>query len=317
MATGFGHQAWVGIGAESTFGTGVAATEFMEVLSIRHDPGQKAIQKPSLRGLTRKYYTQSKQSPTCGFKAQMGWEGFELLLVHALGSNVTTGAGTPWTHTMALANDLPTGLSVTINPDAAAIGGSSAIRYLGSQISKLTLTQAKEDFLTVDVDFLCQDLDLIALPSPSFPTFVGIDWEQMSTSASLWTNTALGLQSFELSIDNMLADDRYKLGQSKRIGFGRKGPREISCKVSGEFDALTAFNLYRNLTETGSSVASWSHTGSRALTLTMAGIMAESGAPQIDDAGPIMIEMDFVVRGSTPVANDELALVLTNTTATI
>jgi hypothetical protein len=59
----------------------------------------------------------------------------------------------------------------------------------------------------------------------------------------------IDISEFELTIDNNLAGDRYKLGQLARKGLGRGGHRTVTGKISKEYDSLSERNLFRNLTQ--------------------------------------------------------------------
>src|SRR5262245_57998791 len=125
MPTGFGTNAWLGWGQESTYGTGVVPAKWIEIMEESIEGKQSYISKPTLRSASLTQRVKSKKSVEGSFKFNFGFEGAEQLLKHALGSVGTVGAG-PYVHTFSLANVLPTGLTFEVNRDQAAIGGSSA-----------------------------------------------------------------------------------------------------------------------------------------------------------------------------------------------
>ena len=120
------------------------------------------------------------------------------------------------------------------------------------------------------------------------------------------------VKDFEVSVENALASDRYYLGSDKIRGLGRSGPRKVSGSFTKEFESLTEYNLFRNLTSSA-IVATWT-SGSQSLSLSMPNCYLQAGEPSLSDAGPIMQKFEFeAIRSST--AGDEFALTLINTTA--
>lgn len=312
MATGFGHVGWIGFGVESTYGTPVASSKYTELMSENFKFTQGQIPKPSLRRITQKHSVSRKKEVTGGFEAQFSYDGLELLLKHALGGNSTSGGGDPYTHTMSLATALPTGLTFNVNRDAAAVGSTSAFQYHGCNINKLTFKQELEDFLIVGFDVVGEDQGLIAIETPTYPTFIGADWEQLVVTIN---SVAVNPESVEITLDNSLATDRYKLGSLIRKGLGRNGPRNITGSMTLEFESLTAYNYYKNQSNVA-IVFTWTYSANRTLTITIPNAKFTGEEPEMGSAGPIKFKLGWQAYYSAA-DNDELALVLKNGTSTI
>lgn len=319
MAQAFGHNSWIGFAEETTYGTAVAPTKFLEITDDKIKGEQSRIAKPTLRSPSRKFSVRSKRSVGGSFGIQMPFEGAELMLKHAMGavsSNLVV-AGV-YLHTFTFSSNLPTGLTFHANRDATNIGGNAAFQYTGCQIDSLSLKQNLEDLLLAEVGVIGQDWGNVAVATPTFPTFKQIDWEMVSISTI--NGVIYPIESLELTIKNNLAKDRYKLGSRLRNGLGRAGVREVTGKVVFEFDSLTAVTLFQNLTQVN---AQFDFTGpvisgafNYNLSVVLPRISLRSGEPEVSDAGPIKLEVEFDALALTDNA-EFAALFLHNTLPTI
>lgn len=318
MAVGFGTNAWLGYGEESTYGTAVSTTKYAEIMEESIGGKQSVIGIETLRSASKSQTTKSKLSVEGSVKMALGYEGYERLLKHALGSNATTGpALSVYTHEITLASALPTGLTLVVNRDAAALGSGTAFQYSGCQITKATFRQAPEQLLEAEFEFLGSGWANIAVPTPTFVTFQPIDWTQLVV-CDLGGNT-IKCKEFELTIENALASDRYQLGSRTRTGLGRSGSRTITAKLVTELENLTLYNLYKNQTNVAFSIE-WSNalTGANLRRFRMDGNCNVQGDdPSVSDAGPIelTLNLEFFDQSSTP--NSELDISVVNTLSTI
>jgi hypothetical protein len=317
MSQAFGHQAFVGYGLEVTPGTGVSATIFNEFLDESVKLDQKRNYKPTLGSVSQRYSVRSKRKVGGTIKMPLLYQGCESLFKYAMGacSSSLTDV-TAYTHQFSLAAAMANYLTFVVNRDAAAIGGSSCFQYTGCQITKLMISQSAENFAELSVDIEGMDENLIAKPSPTFPTFKGVDWEMLSTFTI--GGTTIPVKTFELSIENPLATDRYKLGSQTRIGLGRNGARKVSGKVSLEFQDLNLYNYFRSLGTAGALVSTF--TGgtiagsSTAYTfqLNAPTVILQGSTPNVKDAGPVTIEMPFECDASAGADNSELTATIKN-----
>jgi hypothetical protein len=310
MSQGFGHNSFVGFGVESTWGTAVASTKFLEIQkeNFKADFGHR-MSKPSLRGVSQAHRTKSKTKVEGGFEFQVPTDGAELLFKNLLGANTTTGAG-PYTHTMTGAAAMLTGLTFNVCRDPA-IAASSGFAYAGCQISKLTLKQAIEDFLIANIEVVGKTQSFIANETATYPTFSGFDWEGFALTVN---SASQQPESFDFSYDNGLAADRYQLGQLTRKGLGRGSQRKITCGFTQEFASLTEYNLFLNLTNIA-VVATWTK-GTSSLALSMPACEITNAAPEVSDAGPVKAKFEFEAYKNSA-EGDECGLVLVNSVSSI
>lgn len=317
MSVSFGHNTWIGFGEESTFGTAVSPTKFLELQSEGLKGIHTRIPKPSLRRVSHDRRMNSKKSVEGSFEFYVGKTGGELLLKHALGSVLTTGAG-PYTHTFSLADALPTGLTFHVNRDAAALGAGTAWRYEGCQISKLTIAQKVEDMLTMTPEILGEDWANLAVATPTFPTGGIFDWSNISALNFGVVGATVDIKAkcteFEITLDNGLAAERYKLGSRLRSGFGRGTNRKVSGKLTLEFTDLVEYAFYRDLTVAEMAIT-WT-SGADSFQILIPTAELDAGDPETADAGPRLLTLEFSAFMKTA-ANDELSIVWINSTSSV
>ncbi len=307
MATGFGHQGWLGFKTETTWGTRVAADKFVRILSERFKLDQKNIAKPSLGTTSQNRKVKGKRIASGGFDCQFSFNGLETLFTHAIGSvGTSTPVGGVYLHTYAPASALPTGITFHVNPDAASVG--TAYEYEGAMISKLTLKQEMEDMLICSFDCECEDEAPIAVITPTFPTFVQADYVQVSATVN---SVPVDVSSLEFTVENPLATERHKLGSRLRKGLGRSGVRRVYGKMEMEFSSQTEYDHYRSLSDVPVSfvwagpVISGGH--NYTLTITCPAVSFSGATHNVSDGGPIMLPLDFEAWAVTDAGNDEIS----------
>lgn len=313
MSTAFGLNTWLALGEEVTYGTPVARTRWIEITEESIEGKQSIISKPALRNVSQSDRVQGKKEVGGNFKFKMGFEGHEKILKHAMGTMAAvTGAG-PYTHAATLASALPVGLTMEVCRDTVAIGGSSAFLYEGCQIDKLTLSQGFEDILMAECEIIGEDFSFVAATATSFTAFNGIDYTMLSSPQL--NSTAINLQAWELTIENGLAADRFKLGSRTRIGLGRAQTRKISGKLTIEFEQLTECNLFRNQTTLVPLSIPYNNAlggaSNKQFNITLPKVAIQGGEPKVSDQGPVHMEITFEAYQNAA-ANDEMTATLIN-----
>ncbi len=318
MATGFGTDAWLGFAEESTYGTYVPATKFLEITEESFEFERPTIQRPTLRSASNNSVVVGKTSVTGSFKCQLNYSGFDRLFKHVMGATpVTTGSG-PYTHQHALANSLPTGLSFHLNRSAASVGTGSAFKLMGCQIQSMTISQSVEEEAMVEFNVIGQDFGNLNVETPTFPTLELAQWTHFAMSLGGSYDDYIKVRSYEMTIDNKLADDRYNLGSGLRVGLGRNGPRSVSIKCVTEFDSIELFTIFKNQTiATGFAVdAVWNNGASgadnRQIQL-LSNAYIDSVSLPVKDAGVILADVAFTCIGN----NDEFYITTINSISSI
>ncbi len=316
MSNAFGHNLVFGFGEEVTFATPVSPTVFLEVTEESLLGKHAHANKPALRELSQRRKVLGKKSVEGGFGFQMPLEGAEKLLKHALGavSSVQAGDGN-YAHTFTPANTLPVGLTFRVERDPT---NGIIYTYSGCQISKLTLSQKAEDFLITNIEVMGADWVSGGGPAvPTYPTPKLLDWAMLTTATV--NGVALNPEEIELTIENVLQSDRYKLGSRTRRGFGRNAPRKIGLKITAELDSTTLQSLY-DTGNTAAVVLKWDATppgGDEAyLQITLPKCVLQGEHPTTKDAGVYKQTLNLEAYINAAL-NDEIEVVLVNETVSV
>lgn len=314
MSTGFGRKSWVGFANEVTYGTPVASAKFLELQEESMKLDNPVIDRPTLRQLTRVNMVPGKKSVDGSVKVQFPATGMEYLIDAAMGrAQVVTGASSPYEHAWALhpsGGTIPS-VALHIARDPAAIGGTSSHVYHGCMVQKLTLVQEAEDFLTAEFEFVGEDESYEAAETPTFPTFAGFHWAQLSCSIN---SVVTPIKRWELTIENPLATDRFNLGTRTRVGLGRSGGRRVSGSIELEWSALTERAFFTGQTSTA-LLFDYNISATQRLQLLMDKVYFQEAVNSVADAGPIPLKMSFDAYSTGPTFS-ELSIALTNATAT-
>jgi hypothetical protein len=309
MAQGFGYDSWIGHKTETTWGTRVTSDKFLRITEETFKLEQSRVSKPSLGSASQNRSVKSKRFVSGGLTAQVGFNGIETILKHALGSvSTATVEANVYEHTYSLTNALPVGLTFHVNRDAANIG--TAYEYEGCMIEKLTLKQDLEDMLLLQLD--CQGEDeapIAVIGGPTFPTFVAADWEMLSAVVA---GTTVKVASLELMIENPLANDRFAMGGRLRKGLGRSAVRKITGKIETEFDSTTLYATFNSLTN-GSILLDWQGPALGGTAYVLSFVLPNASykiSRNVSDAGPIQATIEFEAYANTDAGNNEATTIL-------
>ena len=228
-----------------------------------------------------------------------------------MGAVATATLGSLKQHTFLLADALPIGLTFNLQRGEY----SQDYRFGGCKVSKLTFTQNLEGFLECSCDLVGQDETLVSHVTPTLPSAPFVMWDEFSGQ---FGGLPWPAQMVELTVENPLATDSYKLGNRLRQRLERGGVRKISGKVEMEFENISHYNAFRNqdqlthtFTWTGPSVSG----GNYALSVVGTRIVFQEASHGVKTIGPIKITLPFEAFASS--ANNETAIQITNTVASV
>lgn len=317
MALGFGYNAYVSWGEEITYGTPVAGSKSIEIESENIVGSRPPIPLKTLGFLSQRRTMKGKTVVSGGFKAPMQYGGYEQWLKHAFGaSSVSTSGTNPYTHTYSLKAALPTGLTVLVNRDAGNIGLGSMFQYDGCHVSKLRLTQEIEQPLMLECELIGSGFTNVNIQAPSYPaTFNSIDYGHLRLAQSD-LDVDFVLSKFALEIDNKI-EPKHSLLTHESVGPRRVDHRVVSFDAEIEFQDLDSYTQFRDGTTAAYSFV-WQKTVGVAtvdyLDISIPKSFLTEGSPETGGPGPYV----FTLKGQALMSsadNDELALVLKNTTA--
>lgn len=317
MSHAQGYNSFFGWKKETTYGT-VAnpPNKWAEVESISVSDERKLIHKPLLGHVSRRRVVRDKHAPGLTVKMPFNWTGLEQLLEAALGSVVTSGAG-PYTHTYSLASSLPTGFSAYVDIDDNAITGNHAMLISGCQIDKVVFSQEMGGTLDIELEIAGMEFLTSSRETPSLPTYDAADYGMMTlaTINPASANFELPLRKFKLEINNNLFKEQYRLtGAGKRAGFGRAAQRTIMFEAEIEYESNTALEYFKAATATDLRFK-WV-SGTNELTITTPRGYFQGNRPSATESGPVYLTMAYDSLANAA-DNDELSLVLINSTSTV
>ena len=234
MAGGFGRNSFVGWAEEGagTWGTGVAASKFAELVSEGMKIVRERAPRPVYRGLFKgregQYYD-VKQGAAGNFSIEANYNGLGKIFEHAFGdgSGVVTvaEAAIRWLTTFSIAQTVMStkGLSLHVNSDVDN-GGTPQQRYNGFKINTLKFSFDPKRNVVIEVGGAAKDHSDIAAVSPTFPPIANYVAGHQ-TVVSLDT-VATKVDMVELTIDNGLDLDKRVLGD-KRIDEPIRSDKQI------------------------------------------------------------------------------------------
>lgn len=251
-----GLSAQLGIVDEVTYGTKVAVTRFFEFTeeSVKNDIAR--IESKGLRAGTRvrrsQQWVPGGKKPGGDVRIEVGNKGFGLWLKHMFGavSSAQPDAGgnpTVWEHTFT-PGDL-TGKSLTAQfgrPDSTAT--VRPFTYSGVKVAKWELSGKVGELAVLKLSLLAQDEDTATgLAAASYPTGYALF---VFTGGNLSLGGSnVDVTEVTLSGDNMLSDDRAKLGSPLRKEPLEKGLRPYTADVTEYYTSLTDYNRFTGATE--------------------------------------------------------------------
>jgi hypothetical protein len=296
LASGLAGQ--LGFAAESTYGTFVAPTRFLELTNSSVKYERERIESNGIRAGRRilHRWAQGVQRAAGDVEFEMAPQGFALLWSHILGGVATAGSN-PYTHTVT-PGDL-SGKSLSLQIGKPDIGGVvRPFTYLGCKVTSAEVSAAVNEYAMMTVSFYGNHLDTAqTLGTATYPTgLTPFDFTKGSVSLA---GSGFDVKDFTLTIDNGLAVDRHFIRSTTPER--SKEPlestrREITGSMTADFTDLTALNRFINGTE-AALVLTFNAGASAQTTITM-NVRFDGEDP---DLGPELLEqpLQFTAVSST------------------
>lgn len=314
--TAAGIDGQLGIVDEVTYGTYVAPTRFYEFTSESVQFEIERIESQGIRAGRRikHRWAPGVQRVTGGFELELPATSSGLLLSHAWGAAVTTGAG-PYTHTYDGTNTLD-GTSFTMQIGRPDIAGTvQPFSYLGCKITEWELAAAVNEYLMFKPTVYAAAEDTgETLATASYAT--GLD-PFVFTEGSLTIAAAeICIRDFTLTGNNNLAVDRHFICANGEVPKEplENGELEITGSFSADFENLTQYNRFVNGAE-AAMVLTFTQ-GADTLVITM-NVRFDGDTPNVSGKELLELPVEFTVTGTVD-GTDAAAFtaVLTNGDAT-
>lgn len=285
LASGLAGQ--LGFAEESTYGTFVAPTRFLELNNSNVKFERERIDSGGIRAGRRVLHRWAPgiQRVAGDVEFELAPQGFALLWKHILGGISTAGAN-PYTHTVTPGDLAGKSLSLQIGkPD---IGGTVRVfSYLGVKVTGIELSAAVNEYAMMTVSFYGNHLDTAqTLGTATYPTgLTPFDFTKGSVSLA---GSGFDVKEFTLNIDNGLEVDRHFIRattpeRSKEPLESTR--RDITGSMTADFSDLTALNRFINGTE-AALVLTFNAGASAQTTITM-NVRFDGEDP---DLGPELLE---------------------------
>lgn len=308
-ASGLNSQ--LGFVAESTYGTAVTVTKFLEFVS---EGLQREIQRIESRGLRAGRRTLLSSQWSAGqiavagdIELELSNVGQGLLWLHAMGAAGTTGAG-PFVHTYTPA-DLQT-LSLTIQVGKPFIGGTvQAFTYTGCKIAGWEVSASAGEIAMVTFNILAQnESTAIALATATYPaTYAPMTFVHGVLSLG---GSAVDVRDVTVTADNGLNDDRYFVkGSGLRSQPLESTWREYTWEATMDFADLTAYNRFVNGTEAALTLT---FTRGADIFQIVGNVRTDGTTPTVD--GPDILAQPLTGRFVASGATDDTAIKIIRTT---
>ena len=243
MAIASGLAAQIGVAAESTYGTYVAPTRFLEYNKADLKKKKNVVQGGGLAagqiaqlGSRRVVTSESVEG---GFELEVANKGMGLLLAHLLGSSATPvqqGATAAYLQAHTVGDNI--GKSLTIQHGVPDLTGTvRPYTFKGCKLSGAELSCKVDELLTMSLDIDGRQASevetLVAASQP--PGVAPFHWAQMSVKLGAFGAEAAvsGVKGFSVKFDRGMASERFYAGAA---GLKAEPVMNDWLKVSGSLD---------------------------------------------------------------------------------
>jgi hypothetical protein len=253
----YGLAGHIGLGRETTWGTPVAVTDYVEALS---ETLALSIDRFDTKNITGRFAEPDDQAGVKRIEGDLVIPGHPVSIGHFLngvfGQGSRTGtvvlSGFLWTTewwpgpTDTSSNNPLPAYTVEIFRDV-----TSAHRYAGVQVSKLTMQVQPNQELRVTAGLLAKTTSVVAKTTPSFPSSPAAPFTFDTASVQVGGAAVDLVESLTLDLDNQL-EGIPTLNVSDEIArVRRSGPQLVRATGTIAFENLTDYNRFVNQTEIG------------------------------------------------------------------
>lgn len=174
-------RSFVGVGKETTPGTGVVPTKYIPVTEIGSLDDLSYLHDEGMRGsMVTSYGVQP--GPKHGeleLKGNVDIDTIGFLLSSVLGDVATTGASAPFTHTFAVKN---TGDGQPVSFSFSDFNGVETRRYAGAKTEELAFKFNNDGLLEFESKIKSYASASVADPTPSYSTYIPVaNWKACVT----------------------------------------------------------------------------------------------------------------------------------------
>jgi hypothetical protein len=311
-----GYEAILGIGKETTFGTFITATAFLEFNSESLKYTKEEIKLESINGMrdyTRRMFGNTTVDGSIEAPLNLASDACVFLLKAGMGGTATAaaGSGTSKIHTLSQGtmddDSTMRSLSLSVRPGN---GSASTWSFYGCRVNQLTLKSEVGTPVIMNVDILGKGCSISAtMPAASYSiinplTFQNVAMSVGTTIGAATTTSQEYVKSFELTLNNNLYGDHRCLGSAEVVGIPA-GKRDITLKVTQAFDTTTAFERYTTATLTAikltmdSGIAYGTSIGTYKMEVFLPRCYLNPFTPAVGGNDPVFQELEYRCMYST------------------
>lgn len=297
-----------GLGVESTYGTGVTPTRWLEFGDTTLDYSKAVKQGAGLRVGSRVAREARRAIVTAqgagDVTVDVITKGMGLLWQAAMGSGTSTlVSAATYQQVFTLADVLP---SLTCQVGIPEVGGTvDAYTYLGCTADSFELTFDNADILKLKTTLVAKDVTTAtAYAAPSYSTganlltfaggsvYTGTLTAPTATALASGATPIAGVRGGSVSVNHNAAQDRYNLGHAGRKDKPTVGLRDVSGALSVEY-VDTTFRQAIMADTSMSLVLTWTGaalgTGVETLQVVVPAIRFEGSLPR-PNAGNLILQ---------------------------
>ncbi|MEU0359916.1 phage tail tube protein [Streptomyces cyaneofuscatus] len=301
MAIGSGLGAQIGIAAESTYGTYVAPTRFIEFtkegLALQKTTAQSAgIAANRLLPLSsRRVVTQRQASGPLDMEVTN--RGMGLLLQALMGTSVTPvqqAATTAYLQTHVLADTI--GKSLTLQKGLPLTTGVVTRKnFLGCKIISAEFSCEAGGMLTANFEFDCKNVEETSvLAVAAYPAMAPFGFHQMSLKTGTYASETArdGIRKVSVKFERPQAVERFYAGQS---GLKKEPIANDQVKITGSIEMDYVDTVLDDLhTSDAETALVWDFTGPIIASTHAERFTVKLPAIRFDDAPPTVEGFDVV-----------------------
>lgn len=321
---GLGMRSHFGFGDESTWGTPVARTNFIEFISESISKQVARIESNSVlrRGVLNDHVIAGMISVSGDVIFDATYGGWLKLAKHAFGSVVTsqpdvTNAPTAYQHVFTISDTPLAGMTMEVFRDSSQFvtEPNKAFVYRGMKVSSIEFSCGVDEILRVTASLIGTDETRATKSTPSYGTSKVAAYHQ---GVVKWNGTDMEVDKFTLKIDNGFGP-RPKLGSQ----YSREPVPENKLQVSGSFEMEFAdWQEYDDFSETTQRAFLVTFTGDllggsiyEMIQLSCPVSLLDNVKVLVDKPGRIKLAVDFKAYRTT--LTNECTMTVRNTDSSI
>lgn len=262
-----GWQSAIGVAKETTFGTFVTSTAFIEFSSESLKMEREEILIEAIntsRDITKRLVGNETVGGTIEAPLNVASDALVLIMKQAMGGTLSSAAvsgGSSYLHTLYTGDmednkDSATAADFKSLSIAVRRGDADAFNYYGCRVSQLTISGEVGSPINISAEIVGKGMSISAtIPAVSLSDVLPVNFTGITiqTGDSITNVSAECFTSFEFVLNNNIDTDQRCLG-SRQVAQLPPLKRNVTLTLNQRFDTTTAFNRFFSNTITAIKV---------------------------------------------------------------